>query len=104
MSRRHTIWPSDCRSDVCSSDLQEVEDHPTVTQKIRKANNYTKYSFQSFRQSRQISGTLSRSNKTAPRSEERRVGRESRSDRERCIRKSLKNLLVEVTNHNNKYK
>lgn len=73
--RRHSPgWSSRDRPVRCCVETtqslvlpQEVEDHPTVTQKIRKANNYTKYSFQSFRQSRQISGTLSRSNKTAPR-------------------------------------
>src|SRR5439155_9626881 len=61
--RRHTRWPRDWSSDVCSSDLPETISCP-AQQVCRR------FSPQAF---------LTEVRRTFPRSEERRVGKECRS-------------------------
>src|SRR5439155_12725932 len=95
--RRHTRWPRDWSSDVCSSDLAsgirregEPEDVPGLTSRIRQAaaagiaqvlimgsskGNDAKLWVKNFK----TLGPIARDHGVMIRSEERRVGKECRS-------------------------
>src|SRR5439155_6124668 len=86
--RRHTRWPRDWSSDVCSSDLNDLFGSvPTVTtenfDKLLDFNNLSATSL--FGLIKQVGAALGQISHTAPlqvpipRSEERRVGKECRS-------------------------
>src|SRR5207253_5598473 len=89
--RRHTRWPRDWSSDVCSSDLYEVEEHPLLLQDIWEFQHSdpvaeSRYSLQlpagweykaSWLNYAEIMPTQAGTN----RSEERRVGKEWRYQR-----------------------
>src|SRR5690625_7876105 len=74
--RRHTRWPRDWSSDVCSSDL-EICCHSLITDAMARRSPSKPGSAPI-----QIVGSISGST-TARRSEERRVGKEGRDRRSR---------------------
>src|SRR5207253_6326920 len=72
--RRHTRWPRDWSSDVCSSDLLwRVNDHTKTVREIRRHSRVDAEAYEEF------SKMMVPMCRFVKRSEERRVGKECRS-------------------------
>src|SRR5207253_5336727 len=86
--RRHTRWPRDWSSDVCSSDLAEQREQLSLTGLLPSAvlsladqsrRAYAQYQRQPDDVSKHIALTALHDRNEVLRSEERRVGKECRS-------------------------
>src|SRR5690625_7936817 len=97
--RRHTRWPRDWSSDVCSSDLHDVVDRMLVGLRLFPGIDQL---------SRNLNAKLCPGRVVIIRSEERRVGKECRSRWSPCHEKKKKknkgiekyeNRTYEVSDH-----
>src|SRR5437660_10379233 len=95
--RRHTRWPRDWSSDVCSSDLNKaIANILFETADLLEIDGQDSFRIRSYRNAAQA--IENHSHQIKDRSEERRVGKECRSRWFRCpIQKSncIKNSTIE---------